>query len=189
MIYHYVVTLKNKQTRYLDLIGLFLSLLSLFFFVMEMLGSQQLHWAYLSGSLFLFGYVIWALYRTYKLHKKVYYSRALLIAALVWMKMPHYQWLCFVFVVLALLEYQAKYAVEIGFTDHQVLINTLLKKKYDWSQFNNVILKDGLLTLDFTNNKVLQKEILDDEEDDADEDEFNEYCRQRLLAAGRHSGK
>lgn len=187
MIYHYVVTLKNKQTRYLDLIGLLLSLLSLFFFLMEMISSRSIHWAYLIGSVFIAGYILWALHRSYRLHKKVYYSRALLIAALVWMKMPYFQWLCLVFVVLALLEYQAKYAIEIGFTDHQVLINTLFKKKYDWSQFNNVILKDGVLTLDFANNKVLQKEILDEEDDDADEDEFNDYCRQRLLAAGRLS--
>jgi len=43
-----------------------------------------------------------------------------------------------------------------------------------------VILKDGLLTLDFKNNKVYQKEALDDDEPDADEDEFNEYCKSRL---------
>jgi hypothetical protein len=41
-------------------------------------------------------------------------------------------------------------------------------------------LKDGLLTLDFSNNKVVQREIEDDEEDDADEEEFNNFCRNQL---------
>jgi hypothetical protein len=42
-----------------------------------------------------------------------------------------------------------------------------------------------LLTLDFKNNRILQKEVVDDEEEDADEDEFNTYCRERLAAAQR----
>ena len=124
----------------------------------------------------------WNVFQTFVKKKKVYYSRALLIAALVWMKMPYYQWLCFAFIILALLEYQAKYAIEIGFSDTEIKINSLLKKKYHWSDFNNIVLKDGLLTLDFANNKVLQREVEDDEDDEADEDEFNDYCKKQLKA-------
>jgi hypothetical protein len=36
------------------------------------------------------------------------------------------------------------------------------------------------LTLDFKNNTIFQKEVLDDDEPDADEDEFNKYCREQL---------
>ena len=108
----------------------------------------------------------------------------MLIAALVWMKMPYYQWLSFVFIILALLEYQAKFAVEIGFSDNEIKFNTLFKKKYNWSDFTNIVLKDGLLTLDFANNKILQREIEDDDdEDDADEKEFNDYCQRQLTKA------
>ena len=50
--------------------------------------------------------------------------------------------------------------------------------------FNNVVLKDGLLTLDFKSNRLMQREVADDDdEDDADEEEFNAYCRSRLAAA------
>jgi len=42
-------------------------------------------------------------------------------------------------------------------------------------------LKDGLLTLDFRDNKLIQKEVIDDDEPDAPEDEFNDYCRSKLL--------
>jgi hypothetical protein len=66
------------------------------------------------------------------------------------------------------------------------VINTLFRRRYDWTDFNNVVLKDGLLTLDFKNNRLLQKEVLeDDDEDDADEDEFNDYCQTRLKEADR----
>jgi hypothetical protein len=36
--------------------------------------------------------------------------------------------------------------------------------------------------MDFKNNRLLQKEVVDDDEDedDADEKEFNDYCQARL---------
>lgn len=51
------------------------------------------------------------------------------------------------------------------------------KKMYDWELLSNIILKDGLLTLDFKNNKILQYEIRQKE----DEDEFNIFCSRHLF--------
>jgi hypothetical protein len=179
MVYQYVVTLKNNSHRYIDIMGLILSLFSVACFLHALIYSGYASLAYLLGAGFVTGMVIWNQYRIAR-KKKVYYSRALLIAALVWMKMPYFQWLAFVFIILTLLEYQAKHAVEIGFSDKEIIINSLFKKRYRWNQFNNIILKDSLLTLDFTSNRLLQREIEDDEESEADEDEFNDYCRQQL---------
>ncbi|HEU4608712.1 MAG TPA: hypothetical protein VFS31_11430 [Chitinophagaceae bacterium] len=180
MVYDYVVTLKNQQSRYLDLLGFLLSFSSMLFFIRELLLSEAPGLAYLLGAIFIALLLAWNLYRSLRLHKKVFYSRALLIAALVWMKMPYFQWLSFVFIMLALMEYQAKYAVEIGFSANEIVMNRLFRKRFSWNQFQHIVLKDGLLTLDFTNNKILQREIEEDEEDDADEDEFNQYCAHQL---------
>jgi hypothetical protein len=182
MVYQYVVTLKNKHNRYIDIMGLFLSIFSVACFTNQLIYSGYASVAYLLGAVFVAGMIAWNQYQIAR-KKKVYYSRALLIAALVWMKMPYFQWLAFVFIILALLEYQAKHATEIGFSDNEILINSMFKKRYQWSQFTNIILKDGLLTLDFTSNRILQREIEDDDDSEADEDEFNEYCRQQLARA------
>jgi hypothetical protein len=179
MVYQYVVTLKNQNNRYIDILGLLLSIFSVICFTWELVHSGNVSVAYLIGCVAVTGFIVWNLLQTSK-KRKVYYSRALLIAALVWMKMPYFQWLVFVFIILALLEYQAKYAIEIGFADNEIVFNSLFKKRYHWKQFSNIVLKDGLLTLDFTNNRIVQREIEDDEEDDADEDEFNEYCSRQL---------
>jgi len=179
MVYQYVVTLKNQTSRYIDILGLILSLFSTFCFGLQLVNTNNVSVACLIGVVAVPGFVIWNLALQAK-KRKVYYSRALLIAALVWMKMPYFQWLAFVFIILALLEYQAKHAIEIGFADNEIVFNSLFKKRYSWQQFTNIVLKDGLLTLDFANNKVLQREVEDDEDDDADEDEFNEYCRKQL---------
>jgi hypothetical protein len=184
MTYQYVVVLKNQHSRYINVVGFLLGLLSIVFFIKELSERRQTSFVYLIGVVFVAGVLIWNVYHSVYKHRKVYYSRALLIAALVWMKMPYFQWLSFVFIILALLEYQAKYAVEIGFADNEIKFNTLVKKRYHWSDFTNIVLKDGLLTLDFANNKIFQREIEDDDdEDDADEKEFNDYCQRQLAKA------
>jgi hypothetical protein len=179
MVYQYVVSLKSQNSRYIDILGLLLSIFSVVCFALELLRSAGVSLAYLIGVLAVLGFIIFNLTQQAK-KRKVYYSRALLLAGLVWMKMPYFQWLLFVFVILALLEYQAKYTIEIGFSDNEIVFNSMFKRRYNWSQFTNVVLKDGLLTLDFANNRLLQREVEDDEDDNADEDEFNEYCSRQL---------
>ncbi|MBC7507523.1 MAG: hypothetical protein H7320_02055 [Ferruginibacter sp.] len=44
---------------------------------------------------------------------------------------------------------------------------------HEWSEFNNIILKDSLLTLDFKNNKLFQLNI---RENNVDENCFNIFC-------------
>ncbi|HCL84262.1 MAG TPA: hypothetical protein DIC22_09815 [Chitinophagaceae bacterium] len=105
----------------------------------------------------------------------------LLAAGLFWLGMPFFQWMFIPFVFFSLLEAQAKYPLEIGFHPGGIVINSLFKKKIPWTALQSVILKDGLLTLDFRNNTLFQKEVLEDEEPDADEDEFNDYCRSKLV--------
>lgn len=186
MVYQYVVSLKNQHHRSIDIFGILLGAASVIFFVKELVMQQHLSFAYLVGAIFVTGVLVFNIWQSTK-GKKVYYSRALLIAALVWMKMPYMQWLSFLFIILALLEYQAKYSLEIGFSDKEVVINSLFKKRYAWGRFSNIVLKDGLITLDFTDNKILQREVEDDEEDEADEEEFNNYCQERLKISSKGS--
>jgi hypothetical protein len=89
--------------------------------------------------------------------------------------------------LLGLFERQAKMPLEIGFTDDAVVINTLFRRYYQWTDFNNIILKDDILTLDFKNNRLLQRETAD-EEGEAGEDEFNDYCREHLAKAQQGTG-
>ena len=46
---------------------------------------------------------------------------------------------------------------------------------HSWGEFNNIILKDNLLTLDFKNNKLLQLTLVENE-DSVDENNFNTFC-------------
>ena len=48
-----------------------------------------------------------------------------------------------------------------------------------WRSLSNVILKDGLLTIDLKNNRIIQQYV-DDDQTRVNEAEFNEFCSQQL---------
>jgi len=60
-----------------------------------------------------------------------------------------------------------------------MLPSTFSARTVAWSQLNNVVLRNDLLTIDFKNNKILQLEVLDDIPG-IKEDEINGFCRSRL---------
>ena len=139
---------------------------------------------YVLGVIFIAGLLAWNAFLYYKRDEQIYFSKALLIAGLVWTRMPYFQWLIFVFVLLAVLEYQAKRDLEIGFSKDHIIFNGLIKKKYQWSQIDHVLLKDGLLTIDFKNNRLFQKEI-DSDDNEASEQEFNDWVGHQLNFGSR----
>lgn len=66
---------------------------------------------------------------------------------------------------------------ETGIASKSIFVNT----KYLWNEFNNVVIKDGLLTFDFKNNRLKYIAI----EEVVNEAKFNEYCRQQLAEIKR----
>jgi hypothetical protein len=176
----YVVVLKNTSARAFNILGILLNVASCLFFVNEFIIRGELNFYLLTGLSVVIGILIWNYYHN-RHGRKVFYDRAYLVTGLLWLKMPYMQWMILPYVVLALLEHQVKFPVEIGFSENAIVVNSIFRKKYKWSQLSNVVLKDGLLTMDFWNNRLLQREVEDDEdEDDASEEEFNLFCREQL---------
>jgi hypothetical protein len=203
MRYQYVVILKKNSERATDLLSILLVFLSAASFMLKALRSANYdHFKVHDGSGYHLGgpaffyfltsisLILWAGLAFNLLSKRkdrgtrVRYRYLLILAAIGWLSTTSVPWIGLFFFVAAFLEYQTKRPLEIGFHYDRVVINTLIRQRHDWSAFNNVVLKDGLLTLDFKNNRLMQKEIADDEDDDdADEEEFNTWCRDQLAAA------
>jgi hypothetical protein len=182
MIYEYVVTLKNSSRKYVDTFSLLILFVSILLFLREQYRSDNIKIPYLFGALAIIAIIIRNIYLQKKEGKPVYYSSALFIAAIAWVTMPYLSWLFLPFAIMGLFEKQAKFPLEIGFSDNRIIINSLVRRKYKWSDFNNIVLKDDLLTLDFKTNRLLQRETID-EDGDADEDEFNDYCSRHLASS------
>ena len=189
MRYKYVVILKNDRERATDTISMLLCLFSAGMFLHSSFQKIQPNYMGLSlATLLLIGLAVNLILARrkpkpgYRSAPPVRYRYWLLLSGVGWFALTATPWFGAFFLLFSVLEYQAKRPLEIGFDDDRVVVNNIVRQRYDWSAFNNVILKDGLLTLDFKNNRLLQKEVADDdEEDDADEEEFNAFCRSRLL--------
>lgn len=181
MVYDYVVTLKNSNRRYIDNISILVSLASVAFLLSDQL---QHGFSFIKGfaCIFVFLLIAWNIYFSYVKGATLFYSRALLVAGIGWFAMPFMFWVGLPIIALGLIEKLAKSNLEIGFSSGEIVINSLIKRKFKWSDFNNIVLKDDLLTMDFKNNRLLQRMTIEDEPD-ADEDEFNEYCHKHLLNA------
>jgi hypothetical protein len=74
---------------------------------------------------------------------------------------------------------------KIKFTPDKILYPSFPNKTYLWSEVNNVMLKDNVLTIDLKNNKLIQAVIDMESAGEIDEKEFNEFCifSQRLEEA------
>ena len=79
----------------------------------------------------------------------------------------------------AFFEGQLKFPQEIGFDSEEIAFNNFPSKHYSWQEVQNVILKDNIITIDFKNNHIFQKETETDTRPEL-EKEFNEFCRQHL---------
>ena len=179
MHYDYVVTLKRENAEKTDGVSLLLLIFSLL--AMSFVQTRTGLNLFLCFAILVILTGILTNLQAFRKGKEMQFRSWLFVAGIFWLGMPYFQWLTFPFVLFALLEAQAKYPLEIGFHAGGIVINSLFKKKIAWESLQSVILKDGLLTLDFRNNKLFQKEVLDDDEPDADEDEFNDYCRSKLV--------
>jgi hypothetical protein len=103
--------------------------------------------------------------------------KILLIPVLAIIRIPFWWALALVLAVVSLIEYHALQLVpSVQFSLGNISFNGIVRKKYPWSAFDNVILKDGLLTIDFKDNRLFQKEI----QTATDEQAFNAWCNARL---------
>ena len=180
MIHKFVVTLKNRNQKLVDRFSSLIMAISAILFIQSIIIAKEIN--YILSAILLIMIIAFTveIRKQIKQGKPVSFRIPLLLTAVAWIAMPYMKWLSAPLVLLAFIEKQAKFPLEVGFTDEEITLNTLIKKRFLWNEFNNIVLKDGFLTLDLKNNKLIQQEVLDDEDDDGDEDEFNEYCRQQL---------
>lgn len=95
-----------------------------------------------------------------------------------WIKLQFY-WAAPVVLLLAVLDYIARRPLLVRFTEQQIDYPSFPARAIAWAELQNVVLKDGLLTIDFANNKMLQTEIAGGVSK-AEEVAFNAFAKLRL---------
>jgi hypothetical protein len=184
---------ENNYQRYRK-IASFVFFINALIFVFIGLGTKAI-----SGKLILFTTAailfIYTLYSwSYKRKKEKSYIVIYFLIAAVWVMDTSFWYFSFIFILLLFLQFLMELDFTIVLSENTVSVKRFTRKEYRWPQMKNVILKDGLLTLDFANNKILQVEPdwnasfeaggIETWETETGylqrEKEFNEFCRQQL---------
>ncbi|MBX9734786.1 MAG: hypothetical protein K2X37_12050 [Chitinophagaceae bacterium] len=175
--YDYIVQLKTSNKSGIDWISKLMLFITVAIFIANtFLEPGRRNVIPMIICLLIMGWMIFC-YTQQRRGVQPFYRLALLFAAIGWFIHPPYGiWISLIYLIAAVLERFVKFPEEIAFDKDEVVINSFPKKRYTWNELNNVVLKDGLLTIDFKKNKILQK-LVDSEVDVQVEEEFTAYAR------------
>lgn len=172
------IILRNKKIKSYRLIGFIILLINTAFLF-------YILWSPLKRSAVILSLVILALYFLFQWNyirkgKQAFFFNEFIffILGICWINLENYYAVAINFVI-GVLFYLAIQKLSVIFNSKIVTLNFFPKKEYEWNQFSNVVLKDGILTLDFKNNKLFQGEIEDDNL--FKEREFNSFVKTQLV--------
>ncbi len=158
------------------------------FFIAIITDNKQFQRYALTGSIICIVWTVLNLLRYYSIsYQKLRFTPGYLFIFFVWI-MLHQYLAAAVIILLAFLDYYSRRELLVKFTKERVEYPSFPAKIIEWQQLQNVVIKDGLLTIDFTNNKMLQAEV--DEETLTDEETaFNLFTAQCILAAPKQQNE
>jgi len=181
-VFDYVVVLKQKNRRSVEMIALMTFAVFLAMLLHHLITTDQNGIIVGLFALTSFGLFINSLIQFNK-KKKTDLALAFALAAIVLFYIIKLPWVAAAYMVLSLVYRKSVKPQEIGFSPEIIVVDGLFQKRINWNELNNVLIKDGLLTMDFKNNKLFQQEtddLDDDEDDDVTEEEFNAFCQTAL---------
>lgn len=181
MIYTFI--LKNEKTKNYRLISQLLVIFNLLGFVFLLIKNEA---GIAKNLVILFSILATTVYTFFTVldwlsrnpipdfwHRSVF-----AICAAAWMKEGFWPFtILLLFVIILDILAHRKMVVEL--TEKKISIPYVLQKKMKWDEIENVVFKDGLLTIDFKNNRLFQHPVLNSDED-INEETFNAFCRQQL---------
>jgi len=185
--YDYIIELKQKSFELIDNISKLMLVLALAAFAFVIYNTLALHNTQLKTSdvvliiIISIGMIGWWLYCNYriKMNQIPYYRFALMFAAWGWFVIPEGKWTAIVYIIACFLEKPVKVYPEVAFDAEEIVFNSFPKKRFVWKDVQNVVLKDGLLTIDLKNNQLIQKAVDATVSKDV-EQEFNQFCLEQL---------
>ena len=180
--YDYVVTLKRPDFKIFDRISLLLCVLAIGFFSYYIVNGINSSWKYFIVIVVVLLQLVYNYFQRKK-NKEISYWGAFFLIAVGFLILPVIGITnlitALLFIISAFLEKQIKFPKEIGLDNDGLTFNSLPKKFVQWSAVSNAVLKDGLITIDYKNNKLFQKEIQEQVSAET-EKEFNEFCKSNL---------
>jgi hypothetical protein len=179
-VFPYIVVLKKKHEKTASLIGLLSALIFILLLIVKTVSDPH-DLIFMLLVIFCFaGLLVYDLLQFRKKKKtEMMLTYLVAIAAVFFLPFPGK----IAYLLIAFSGYLSTRPEEIGFSEDRIVFKSFFSKTISWSSLNNALIKDGILTLDYKNNKLFQAETDDDEENEeyeVSEEEFNAFCAQQL---------
>ena len=178
----YKIVLKNEKEKTYFVISWLLLIAN---FVSILILTISVHFTKLGPfilSLLAFACIFVPMYFKDRNEKLTYYW-SFFFFSLAWFS-ARYDWIGSVSLILGVLDVTARSKLFVRVDKNCVEYPSIFQKRVLWKNINNLILKDGLLTIDFKNNKLFQQYV-DDTICLINEREFNEFCNQQLSTSNQ----
>lgn len=175
------ITLTNEKNRLYDRFAVFMfimnatAVITLFFFQNRTVIQHS------SGAitlLFLSAAILAYLKPAWKIKQKIFFLFATAFTILFW-SLSGYWWAALITLLLAALYLYAQRVPVVRVDNTNIIYPSFPQQSFAWTELNNILLKDGLLTIDLKNNKLIQQAV-DEKITSINEQNFNEFCRQQL---------
>jgi hypothetical protein len=131
----------------------------------------------LAATIFLLGVAIF-LPKYVDRKEKIETSVIFLILMITWIS-NSFWWVAGINLIFEIFQIAALRKLIVNINSQKIVYPSFPQKNIDWKRLNNLILKDGLLTIEFKNNRIIQQ-LIDEKQTSIDEKEFNEFCKQQL---------
>ena len=181
----YQITLKNEKTKQYDRIALFILLINFALFVYIAISTdiKSVRIATIMGaSLIILAMAIDFFLVSIKNNEGTpYRSMALYAVSFAWMQME-YWWIAILCLLLGTLYFASKRKLLVSVLKDIITYPSFPRKNIGWAELNSVVIKDGLLTINFKNDRFIQQ-FIDETKTVVNEQEFNDFCIAQLRSA------
>lgn len=173
------LVLKNEKIKQYHLFALLIILLNVLFLVTLAVTNNEIRFRSIAIILLIAVFFIVEKYSK----KKKYNAKAaaILLIILAYLAFQLW-WAALIAASLYILYIISMRKLMVNVNTSGINYPSAIRKVIEWKELNNMLLKDGLLTIDFKNNKIIQQ-LIESTNEPVDEKEFNDFCREQLMKA------
>ena len=179
----YEIVLQNKKAKIYSTISWLIIALNLIVFLYLAIAklAEQVKYPLLGAASLALIFIFYFIVRRRKENENRQFIIAFILIVLTWIMMGFYLPAA-INLVLFFFQDITRRKLEILVAVEKITYPSFPKRTILWNELSNLILKDGLLTIDFKNNKIIQQ-LIEMTEQPVNEKEFNDFCHEQLQSA------
>jgi hypothetical protein len=176
----YIIQLPNEKTGTYRFVTILVLLINCVTFTAIFLNTTDKRTISALGAMVSLVPIIIILVNFYTKKPAAYHTEmSFIFLGIVWFLFGKYFFAAFILFFAVIGSYTSK-KFKVIFSADKILYPSFPVKTFLWSDVNNVMLKDNILTIDLKNNKLIQAVIEKESADVIDENSFNEFCREQM---------